>query len=77
MDKQQRRVLYTDENERAASKDRDAQLRFEKEEFMKKMGKINLNKIKTREKTESKENKASHKATIGDNAPEAPKIVIK
>ena len=70
-------MLYTDENERTAPKDRDAQLRFEKEEFMKKMGKINLNKIKTREKTESKENKISSKMTIGDNAPDAPKIVIK
>ena len=70
-------MLYTDGNERAVSKDRDTQLRFEKEEFMKKMGKINLNKIKTREKTESKDNKLSNKITLGDNAPEAPKIVIK
>ena len=73
---QQQRVLYTDENERDASKDRETQLRFEKEEFMKKMGKVNLNKIKMREKTDSKDNKAN-KVTLGDNAPEAPKIVIK
>ena len=61
-------MLYTDGNERAASKDREAQLRFEKEEFMKKMGK--MNKMKQREKPEAKENKTSTKVTLGDVAPE-------
>ena len=75
MTKQQQRVLYTDENERACSKDRDVQLQFEKEEFMKKMGQ--LNKMKQKEKVEIKDNKPGSKVTIGDKAPESQAFVIK
>ena len=72
--KGQQRALQADENDRAGSKEREAQLRFEKEEFMRKMGKLKA----TREKAElTKEGKSSTQVTLGDKAPAGQKIVLK